>query len=75
MLAVLSPFINYLLHIIRQRAFKMDGFFGTGMNKTQLFGMQSLPVADCKAIINKLFVFGKYGPFYNFVAAVKIIVE
>ena len=75
MLAVLSPFVNYLLHIIRQRAFKMDSFFSAGMNKAQLFGMQRLPVAECKAIIYKLFVFGKDGTFYNFVAPIKIIVE
>ena len=53
----------------------MDGFFGAGMNKAQLFGMQCLAVAECKAIIYKLFVFGEYGAFYNFVAAIKIIVE
>jgi len=37
--------------------------------------MKGLPLANMKTIINKLFVFGIHGPFYNFITPIKVIIE
>ena len=37
--------------------------------------MQCLPRANSKTIFYKLFVFGIHSSFYNFIAAIKIIIE
>ena len=45
------------------------------MNKAKLLRMQCLSRTKCKAIIYKLFVFGKHSSFHNPVAAIKIIIK
>ena len=74
-LAISPPFFNYFFHIIRNITFKMYRLPCSWMNKAQFFCMQRLPLADGKTIINKLFVFGKDGPLYNFIATIKIIIK
>src|ERR1035437_5607044 len=45
------------------------------MNEAKLLCMQCMAWANGKAIIYKLFVLGKHCSFYNFVAAIKIIIK
>ena len=45
------------------------------MNEAKLLCMQCMAWTNSKAIIYKLFVFGKYSSFYNSVAAIKIIIK
>src|ERR1035437_6269855 len=45
------------------------------MNEAKLLCMQCMAWTNGKAIIYKLFVFGKHSSFYNFVAAIKVIIK
>ena len=46
-----------------------------GMDKAQRHGVERLARADVKAVVYKLFVFGKMCTFQDFVAAVAFVVE
>ena len=37
--------------------------------------MQCLPLTNSKTIINKLFVLGKHGTFYNSITTIRIIIK
>src|SRR5512143_124695 len=45
------------------------------MDKSKCAGMQCVSRANRETIFHELFVPGKYGSFYNFIAAIEIIVE
>jgi len=72
---VAAPAVNHLLHVIGYLTLQVYLFTCQGMDEPQCAGMQTLTRAGCKAVVNKLFVFGEVGAPQYFVATISFIVE
>ena len=69
------PFLYQSPHIIGQFTFEEYLFSCSGVNEADGFGMQGVPGAYGEAIVHELSVFAEHSAFYDFVAAIGVVIK
>jgi len=73
--SISAPFLYQPPHIVGQFTFEEHLFSGSRVNETNGFGVQGMPGANGEAIVHELSVFTEHGAFYDFVAAIGVVIK
>src|SRR5690554_168016 len=73
--AIVSPLIDYILHILRYLALEVKLFPGLRMHESKRLSMKALPGAQGKAVVNRLFIFSKASAPQNIVTPVSLVIK